>query len=69
MLRWLKKLVLAFKPISDAEAMAMNLNGPTPPKEGAFDDPDVEMGRDGQFWVKPEAVDRRRGGPPVWPEE
>ena len=33
MLRLLKQIVLAFKPISDAEAMRMNLGGPNPPKE------------------------------------
>ena len=33
MLKFLKMLVLAFKPISDAEAMAMNLNGPQVPKQ------------------------------------
>ncbi len=32
MLRGLKMIVLAFKPISDAEAMRMNLDGPQPPK-------------------------------------
>ncbi len=32
MWRFLKQLVLAFKPVSDAEAMRMNLDGPTPPK-------------------------------------
>ncbi len=32
MLRVLKQLLLAFKPVSDAEAMRMNLDGPTPPK-------------------------------------
>lgn len=33
MLKFLKMLVLAFKPISDAEAMAMNLDGPQAPKK------------------------------------
>lgn len=33
MLRFLKMLVWAFKPISDEEAMQMNLNGPQAPKK------------------------------------
>lgn len=32
MFRLLKRLVLAFKPISDAEALQMNLSGPKPPR-------------------------------------
>ena len=33
MLRFVKMLVLAFKPVSDEEAMQMNLNGPQAPKK------------------------------------
>lgn len=47
MLRFLKMLFLAFKPISDEEAMAMNLNGPQAPKRDRH--PSVWR-RVGDYW-------------------
>ncbi len=64
MLRLLKQLFLAFKPISDAEAMQMNLNGPQPPKREQPEIPHAELERDGSIRVKPDAVwDRFDQGP------
>ena len=47
----LKQLVLAFKPISDAEAMQMRLDGPQPPRQRE-PLPGIEVLRNGSIRFK-----------------
>ena len=63
MLRFLKALVLAFKPVTDAEVMAMRLDGPQPPKKAQPDLGVAEMERDGSIRIKPEAIWDNLDGP------
>lgn len=62
MIRFLKAIVLAFKPTSDAEAVRMNLNGPRPPEKKSEVDPDLEMASDGSFHLTRGGFWRRMSG-------
>ncbi len=63
MLRFLKELVLAFKPVTDAEVMAMRLDGLQPPKKEQPDLGVAEMERDGSIRIKPETIWDNLDGP------
>ncbi len=63
MLRFLKELVLAFKPLTDAEVMQMRLDGPQPPKKQPPDLGVAEMEDDGSIRIKPEAIWDNLHGP------
>ena len=55
MLRLLKEIILAFKPLSDAEVMQMNLNGPQATKK-EIETSGVLVDADGSIHVKSETV-------------
>ena len=63
MLRFLNELVLAFKPLTDAEVMQMRLDGPQPSKKEQPDLGVAEMERDGSIRIMPEAIWDNLDGP------
>ena len=63
MLRLLKQLVMAFKPISDAESMKMNLNGPQPGKKRPPEMGEAEIDPDGSIRISDDAFWDRLTGP------